>query len=96
MIPYTGTPASWNELAASLPLAHLLQTWEWSQVKSKYGWQALPFFWQDEMGKPVAAAMVLKRSLPVRRVCKKYVRALHPERSAHELGGCQPAATGAG
>ncbi len=71
MIPFTGTPQSWNELIASLPLAHLLQTWEWSQVKAKYGWQAMPFVWQDAMGKPVAAAMVLKRSLPVGGFAKK-------------------------
>ncbi|MGZ6346336.1 MAG: lipid II:glycine glycyltransferase FemX [Anaerolineales bacterium] len=71
MNPFTGTPSNWNELIASLPLAHLLQTWEWSQVKSKYGWKALPFTWQDSSGKPVAAAMVLKRSLPVAGFAKK-------------------------
>jgi lipid II:glycine glycyltransferase (peptidoglycan interpeptide bridge formation enzyme) len=71
MIPFTGTPQSWNELIASLPLAHLLQTWEWSQVKAKYGWQAMPFVWQGVMGKPVAAAMVLKRGIPVSGFAKK-------------------------
>jgi lipid II:glycine glycyltransferase (peptidoglycan interpeptide bridge formation enzyme) len=71
MNPFIGTPSSWNELIASLPLAHLLQTWEWSQVKNKYGWQAMPFVWQDEKGKPCAAAMVLKRSLPVAGFAKK-------------------------
>jgi peptidoglycan pentaglycine glycine transferase (the first glycine) len=65
MIPFTGTPPSWNELIASLPLAHLLQTWEWSQVKARYGWQALPFVWQDAAGNPLAAAMILKRRIPV-------------------------------
>jgi peptidoglycan pentaglycine glycine transferase (the first glycine) len=77
MEPFTGTPASWNALIASLPRAHLLQTWEWSQVKVKYGWQALPYFWQDASGKPVAAAMVLKRSLPVagfaNKMCVLYI-----------------------
>lgn len=71
MIPFTGTPQSWNELIASLPLAHLLQTWEWSQVKAKYGWQAMPFVWQAAMAKPVAAAMVLKRRFPVGGFAKK-------------------------
>lgn len=71
MIPFTGTPSSWNELIASLPLAHLLQTWEWSQVKAKYGWQTMPFVWQAASGKPVAAAMVLKRSIPVGGLAKK-------------------------
>jgi peptidoglycan pentaglycine glycine transferase (the first glycine) len=32
----------WNGLIASLPEAHILQTWQWSQVKAAYGWQ--PFF----------------------------------------------------
>jgi len=77
MIPFTGTPPSWNELIASLPLAHLLQTWEWSQVKAKYGWQVMPFVWQGAMGKPVAAAMVLKRRFPVggfaKKMCVLYV-----------------------
>jgi len=77
MIPFTGTPQSWNELIASLPRAHLLQTWEWSQVKVKYGWQPMPFMWLATMGKPVAAAMVLKRRVTVggfsKKMCVLYV-----------------------
>jgi lipid II:glycine glycyltransferase (peptidoglycan interpeptide bridge formation enzyme) len=71
MIPFTGTPSSWNELVSSLPLAHLLQTWEWSLVKTRFGWKAMPFIWKDSSGMPVAAAMVLKRSLPVAGFAKK-------------------------
>ena len=75
MLPFTGTPQAWNELIACLSHAHLLQTWEWSQVKAKYGWQALPFVWidkhSDTSSRPVAAAMILKRSLPVRGFAKK-------------------------
>jgi lipid II:glycine glycyltransferase (peptidoglycan interpeptide bridge formation enzyme) len=77
MIPFTGTPQAWNELIAGIPHAHLLQTWEWSQVKTKYGWQAMPFIWQEGQEKPAAAAMILKRSLPIggfaRRMCVLYV-----------------------
>ncbi len=88
MIPFTGTPQAWNELIASLPIAHLLQTWEWSHGKAKYGWQALPFVWNApqtfdrhpqsaESGHPVAAAMVLKRRFPVggfaKKMCVLYV-----------------------
>jgi lipid II:glycine glycyltransferase (peptidoglycan interpeptide bridge formation enzyme) len=43
-----------------------LQTWEWGQVKSVYGWQPLPQVWRDESGRVVAAALVLARSLPLR------------------------------
>jgi peptidoglycan pentaglycine glycine transferase (the first glycine) len=88
MIPFTGTPQEWNELIASLPISHLLQTWEWSQVKAKYGWQAMPFVWYERESKNgqvvsvdnhqfKAAAMVLKRSFPIggfaKRMCVLYI-----------------------
>jgi lipid II:glycine glycyltransferase (peptidoglycan interpeptide bridge formation enzyme) len=81
MLPFTGTPQTWNELIASLPLPHLLQTWEWSQVKVKYGWQAFPFVWSDpkagNSSPPLAAAMILKRTLPVggfaNKACVLYI-----------------------
>jgi peptidoglycan pentaglycine glycine transferase (the first glycine) len=63
MQAFTGSPQSWNELSASLPLPHLLQTWEWAQVKAKVGWKPLPFVWTDAQAKPVAAAMILKRTI---------------------------------
>jgi peptidoglycan pentaglycine glycine transferase (the first glycine) len=71
MLPFTGSPSNWNDIVASLPLAHLLQTWEWSQVKIKYGWEGLPFIWELKKEKPVAAAMLLKRSIPVAGFAKK-------------------------
>jgi peptidoglycan pentaglycine glycine transferase (the first glycine) len=77
MQTFTGTPQSWNELIASLPLPHLLQTWEWSQVKAKFGWQPMPFVWQGAQGNPVAAAMVLKRTISLggfaKKMCVLYV-----------------------
>lgn len=57
-------PQNWNMLLAQLPGAHILQTWEWACLKQAYGWTAQPTLWQDEQGRPVAAAMVLTRSLP--------------------------------
>jgi peptidoglycan pentaglycine glycine transferase (the first glycine) len=64
MEPFAGTPQAWDELIACLPQPHLLQTWEWSQVKDKYGWKALPFVWRSAASeKPSAAAMVLKRTI---------------------------------
>ena len=77
MIQFTGTPQSWNEIIASLPRAHLLQTWEMSQAKARTGWQTIPFVWQDGMGKPVAAAMVHRRAIQVgglaKKICALYV-----------------------
>ena len=75
MQPFSGPPQSWNKLIASLPLPHLLQTWEWSQVKAKFGWRAMPFVWRGQQSsiesQPLAAAMVLKRSIPVGGFAKK-------------------------
>jgi peptidoglycan pentaglycine glycine transferase (the first glycine) len=75
MIPFTGTPQTWNELLTRLPSAHLLQTWEWSRVKARYGWEPMPFAWNDPQSistnPPRAAAMILKRSLPVGGFAKK-------------------------
>lgn len=72
--PFRGNAGEWNDLIAGLPDPHLLQTWEWSQVKAKYGWETMPFIWSDKLDRldksdlsdVVAAAMVLKRRIPIR------------------------------
>jgi peptidoglycan pentaglycine glycine transferase (the first glycine) len=61
MRAFQGGASEWNSTIAALPDPHLLQTWEWAQVKAAYGWTPAPFVWRDPAGKPVAAAMVLKR-----------------------------------
>ncbi len=48
--------AGWNQLAASFPQAHVLQTWEWAQFKSAYGWQQHFLVWQD-----LAAGLIFKQ-----------------------------------
>lgn len=53
----------WNQTLQSLPGAHLLQTWEWGQLKNRYGWQAFPQIWNGADGLPVAAALALTRRL---------------------------------
>ncbi len=71
MQPFTGSGAEWDALIARLPNPHLLQTWEWAQVKAAYGWQPMPFTWDG------AAAMVLKRRVLDRsfaaRLCILYI-----------------------
>ena len=54
---------TWNDIIADLPGAHILQTWEWGEVKERYGWQALPQVWHDQDGQVVAAALILIRSI---------------------------------
>jgi peptidoglycan pentaglycine glycine transferase (the first glycine) len=76
MQPFRGVGADWNALVASLPASHLLQTWEWAQVKASFGWKPMPFVWErlhepapassDDTGaaeSPLAVAMVLRRSI---------------------------------
>ena len=69
---------SWNSLISKLPNPHFLQTYEWGQVKAKYGWEPIYLIWDNE-GKmkeerdtnrlssfvfhPSAAALILKRQI---------------------------------
>jgi peptidoglycan pentaglycine glycine transferase (the first glycine) len=63
MQAFTGASTQWNELIAQLPGPHFLQTWEWAQVKAKYGWVPMPFVWRDDRGNFVAAAMILRKQI---------------------------------
>lgn len=71
----------WNQIIAGLPGRHLLQTWQWGQVKSRFGWQPEALVW-DAGGKlriiksvihdlqgfaePArGAALVLQREIPI-------------------------------
>lgn len=57
MYPSIQDPIQWNALASQLPGAHILQSWQWGELKSRYGWQAQRLAWGGE-----AAAQVLTRS----------------------------------
>ncbi|MEW6241388.1 MAG: peptidoglycan bridge formation glycyltransferase FemA/FemB family protein [Chloroflexota bacterium] len=76
----------WNQLIASLPNPHFLQTYEWGQVKAKYGWTPLYAVWgangefkvesdYENLSSfvfPVAAAaLILKRIVPIRGFAAK-------------------------
>ena len=58
--------STWNDLIATLPGAHILQTWEWGRIKQSYGWEPFPYSWQDEQGITGAAAMVLQRRISLK------------------------------
>ena len=50
----------WNATIAQLPDPHLLQTWEWGEVKAQFGWR--PFHWVWREGeKLIAASLVLEK-----------------------------------
>jgi lipid II:glycine glycyltransferase (peptidoglycan interpeptide bridge formation enzyme) len=54
--------ATWDSALASLPNTHLLQSWDWGEFKSRYGWSAKRYLWEKN-DQPIAAAQILKRSL---------------------------------
>lgn len=53
------SPKTWNTLIAALPHSHILQSWEWGDFKSRYGWQAQRWVWNEGQ----AAAQVLTREV---------------------------------
>ncbi|HEY9121973.1 MAG TPA: peptidoglycan bridge formation glycyltransferase FemA/FemB family protein [Brevefilum sp.] len=55
--------SDWNEKIETLPGAHSLQTWQWGQVKSRFGWQPYHLLWRKDNAEIVAGALVLQRSI---------------------------------
>lgn len=53
----------WNQALSALPSPHVLQSWEWGEVKKSQNWTPLGLLWLKG-GSPVAAALVLRRPLP--------------------------------
>ena len=68
----------WNTLISGFPTPHFLQTYEWGQVKAKYGWSPLYAIWTDDgkfqvfketdpwspaTDRCVAAGLILKRQI---------------------------------
>ena len=67
----------WNSIISKLPNPHFLQTYEWGQVKAKYGWSPLFAVWDSDgrwnvegdpnllstFQTPVATALILKRQI---------------------------------
>lgn len=54
--------ASWNAALATFPTPHVLQSWEWGEFKSRYGWRPERCLWLEN-DRPCAAASVLTRRL---------------------------------
>jgi lipid II:glycine glycyltransferase (peptidoglycan interpeptide bridge formation enzyme) len=55
--------SEWDAAIASLPQSHILQTWDWGDFKSRWGWQPSRLLF-EEAGRPLAAAQILRRHLP--------------------------------
>jgi len=63
---------AWNEALAWFPQGHVLQTYEWGEVKGRWGWRPLRFLLR-EAGRVRVAASVLRRPLPSTPFCMLYV-----------------------
>jgi len=50
----------WNALISKIPYSHVLQSWEWGEIKKINGWIAKPRNWDEK-----AAALILQKQLPL-------------------------------
>jgi len=53
---------NWDGAVRTLPSAHILQSWAWTETKAQTGWRARRMLWTAD-GRPTAAAAVLMRRL---------------------------------
>jgi peptidoglycan pentaglycine glycine transferase (the first glycine) len=65
--------SEWNKALRALPWPHLLQSWEWGEFKSRWGWSAERWLLRAPDGAPRAAVQVLRRRLGRLPFCVLYV-----------------------
>ncbi|MGI5892505.1 MAG: lipid II:glycine glycyltransferase FemX [Bacillota bacterium] len=53
-----------DQFMATHPKGHILQTWQWGEVKADSSWLPLRLIVEDEGGQIIAACSLLKRNLP--------------------------------
>jgi peptidoglycan pentaglycine glycine transferase (the first glycine) len=77
--------SSWRTALAALPSPHVLQSWRWGELKSRWGWSAQRWLLEDDG--PACAVQVLRRAFgplcmlyapkgPVARDLRAYERGL--------------------
>jgi peptidoglycan pentaglycine glycine transferase (the first glycine) len=75
----------WNSIISHLPNPHFLQTFEWGQVKARYGWTPFYALWfedgsffiasqppETQSTAPIAACLLLKRAIPIRGLAGRF------------------------
>ena len=55
--------AAWSQALQALPGQHFLQTWEWGELKERFGWQAQRYLCEQD-GQTAAAFTLLTRRIP--------------------------------
>jgi lipid II:glycine glycyltransferase (peptidoglycan interpeptide bridge formation enzyme) len=58
------TSAGWNDFVAVLRTGHILQSFEWGEFKTNYGWKPIRLLFERK-GVPCAVAQVLRRRVPL-------------------------------
>lgn len=53
----------WNEFVAAAPNSSVLQSYEWGELKSRFGWKPIRIVLEEE-GRIVAGISILKREIP--------------------------------
>lgn len=65
--------AKFNDFIAAFPTGDLMQSYEWGEVKSKFGWKAVRVVGENDKGEIVAAASILLHPIPRTGKCIAYV-----------------------
>ncbi|MFZ5855947.1 MAG: lipid II:glycine glycyltransferase FemX [Chloroflexota bacterium] len=60
---------TWNQIIASLPDPHFLQTYEWGQVKARYGWSPIYAVWTRQSSVISDQSSVISEQLSVTENC---------------------------
>lgn len=64
--------AKWNSLLRGFAAPHVLQSWEWGEFKSRWGWAPLRWLLTDDSGTARAMVQVLRRSAGRLPLCVLY------------------------
>ena len=87
---------AWNSLISNFPDSHILQTWEWGDVKSQYGWRPIHAIWYEkpdgaisitvdqqlEELLPCAAALILQRDYQNQGISDRLETVIRSKRTA--------------
>lgn len=57
--------ALFNKFVASAPKGHILQSWQWGEIKGRGEWRPVRILVENEQGSPCAALTILQRRLPL-------------------------------